>query len=298
MIQQVVDKKGSGGRSKTHLVAMNFGEFCDVMDTYKPSKEMSSNKRFSKSFHGDREFGNDLDAAKKLLWKGYEPQEMKATFAGFETEFEAKTEVISMDIEGHDFDVAAILSGDEDQWFKNKPSGNAPSIHLVYDGNAHCDIKPINFYIQSAVISKLAELLELECRIKVSASYQITDAIRGDTISSNMALFLSVKDYDEPSNAKRLGGVSHPSFFRRNVFSMIENPNGQFYSHKGTQPGWGYGSNAGDLVEESMMSDTFGADYTLRIPSPESIHFKDVDNAVEYCKDMLIKVQTDLSLLK
>ena len=119
MIKQVV-KSTLGKNAKTHLVAMNFGEFCDVMDTYKPIKHKSSNKRFQKDFHGDKEFGLNLEASKKLLWKGYEPQAMKTAFAGFETEFEAKQDMITMDIEGHDFDVAAILSGEEDQWFKNK----------------------------------------------------------------------------------------------------------------------------------------------------------------------------------
>lgn len=297
MIKQVVNSEGRKNK-KAHLVAMNFGEFCDVMDTYKPSKDKSSNKGFDKSFHGDREFGLNLNASKKLLWKGYEPQEMKTAFAGFETEFKAKQEIIAMDIEGHDFDVAAIMSGDEDQWFKNKDVGNAPSIHIVYNGNAHWAIDPMNFYIQSAVINKLAELLELESRIKVSASYQMEHALEGDSVAEDLALFLSVKDYDEPSNAKRLGGVSHPSFFRRNIFAMMENPNGEFYTNKSVTNAYGYGYNGKDLVSEELMGQTFGADYTLRIPSPESSHFDDVDSAVSYCKDMLKKVQTDLSLLK
>lgn len=297
MIKQVV-KSTLGKNAKTHLVAMNFGEFCDVMDTYKPIKHKSSNKRFQKDFHGDKEFGLNLEASKKLLWKGYEPQAMKTAFAGFETEFEAKQDMITMDIEGHDFDVAAILSGEEDQWFKNKEVGNAPSIHIVYNGNAHWAIDPMNFYIQSAVINKLAELLELESRIKVSASYQMNNALEGDSVTNDLALFLSVKDYDEPSNAKRLGGVSHPSFFRRNVFAMMENPNGEFYSSKSTTNSYGYGFNGNDLVSKEKMAEVFAADYTLRIPSPESSHFDDVDSAVRYCKDMLKKVQTDLSLLK
>jgi hypothetical protein len=297
MIKQVVNSKGRGKR-KAHLVAMNFGEFCDVMDTYKPTSDKSSNKSYRKKFHGDKEFGQSLNASKKLLWKGFEPQEMKTAFAGFETEFKAKQEIIAMDIEGHDFDVAAIMSGDEDQWFKNKDVGNAPSIHIVYNGNAHWQVDPMNFYIQSAVINKLAELLELESRIKVSASYQMEHALKDDPVAEDLALFLSVKDYDEPSNAKRLGGVSHPSFFRRNVFSIMENPNGEFYSSKDTTNSSGYGFNGPDLVSEELMGQTFGADYTLRIPSPESSHFDNVDNAVRYCKDMLSKVQTDLSLLK
>jgi len=297
MIKQVVNSEGRKNK-KAHLVAMNFGEFCDVMDTYKPSEGKSSNKGYRKDFHGDREFGLNLNASKKLLWKGYEPQEMKTAFAGFETEFKAKQEIIAMDIEGHDFDVAAIMSGDEDQWFKNKDVGNAPSIHIVYNGNAHWAISPMNFYIQSAVINKLAELLELESRIKVSASYQMEHALEGDSVAEDLALFLSVKDYDEPSNAKRLGGVSHPSFFRRNIFAMMENPNGEFYSSKNTTNSYGYGYNGKDLVSEELMGQTFGADYTLRIPSPESSHFDNVDNAVRYCKDMLKKIQTDLSLLK
>jgi hypothetical protein len=297
MIKQVVDAHNRKNK-KAHLVAMNFGEFCDVMDTYKPSKDKSSNKSYDKSFHGDKEFGESLNASKKLLWKGYEPQEMKTAFAGFETEFKAKQEIIAMDIEGHDFDVAAIMSGDEDQWFKTAEVGNAPSIHIVYNGNAHWAIDPMNFYIQSAVINKLAELLELESRIKVSASYQMQNALKHDPIADDLAFFLSVKDYDEPSNAKRLGGVSHPSFFRRNVFAMMENPNGEFYTNKSVTNEYGYGYNGQDLVSEELMGQTFGADYTLRIPSPESSHFENVDNAVAYCKDMLKKVQTDLSLLK
>lgn len=291
MIKQVI-KSTRGGNKKAHLVAMNFGEFCDVMDEYNPSKNMSSNKDFERSFHGDKEFGLNLNHSKKLLWKGYEPKEMKTAFAGFETEFEAKQDMITMDIEGHDFDVAAILSGEEDQWFKNKKVGNAPSIHIVYNGNAHWAVDPMNFYIQSAVINKLAELLELEASIKVSASYQLQDALSNDAVTNDLALFLSVKDYDEPSNAKRLGGVSHPSFFRRNVFAMMENPNGEFYSSKKTTNSFGYGYNGDDLVSKEKMAEVFSADYTIRIPSPASDNFKSVENAVRYCKSVLNEVKT------
>jgi len=66
MIKQVV-KSTRGKNSKAHLVAMNFGEFCDVMDTYKPVKDKSSDKKYDKTFHGDKEFGLNLNASKKLL---------------------------------------------------------------------------------------------------------------------------------------------------------------------------------------------------------------------------------------
>lgn len=287
MIQKVV--------RNAEVLAMNFGELCDALEDYKGNRGgESSNKERDASFHGDKEFGSNLESAKKLLWKGYEPKEMKSAFAGFETEFKATQEIIGMDIEGHDFDVAAILSGDEDQWFKAKPTGTAPSVHIVFNGNASCMVKARNFYIQSAVINKLAELLESECRIKVSASYQVSNALSNEKKSpraSDLAMFVSVKDFDEPSNAKRLGGVSHPSFYRRNIFAMMENPNGQFFGHKDTTNNWGYGMNGGDIVKEEEMNSLFESDYTFRIDSPASDHFSSVENAVKYCKSVLSKIK-------
>lgn len=298
MIQKVT-KTYKRKKRQTEILAMNFGEFCDLVDDYKGDRgSKASSQERDASFHGDKEFGESLEASKKLLWKGYEPKEMKTAFAGFDTEFKATQEVIGMDIEGHDFDVAAILSGDEDQWFKAKPMGTAPSIHIVFDGNAKWSVSPMNFYIQSAVINKLAELLEMECRIKVSASYQLTGVFVNDKSkprAEDLGLFVSVKDYDEPSNAKRLGGVSHPSFFRRNVFAVMENPNGKLYGDEHTHSGWSYGTNVGDVVSEDEMNNIFESDYTFRIPSPQSEHFNNIENAVKYCKSVLKEIKQNIA---
>ena len=299
MIQKVANSLNRKGQ-KTEILAMNFGEFCDLVENYKGGRGCgSADKKREASFHGDKEFGENFESAKKLLWKGYMPDAMKSAFSGFETEFEAKTSMVGMDIEGHDFDVAAILSGDEEQWFKHKPVGGAPSVHIIFNGNAHCGIPAMNFYIQSAVINKLAELLELECQIKVSASYQMQGALsspKKNIRARDLSLFVSVKDYDEPSNAKRLGGVSHPSFFRRNVFAVMENPDGKLYGDADTTNAWGYGYNGEDLVSEDEMNSMFGSDYTFRIPSPESHHFGDVESAVKYCKSVLAEIKSKIGV--
>jgi len=296
MIHKLVDSKPREGKKnsgKAWLLAMNFSEFCDILEDY-DGGEQASNQTFHKRFHGDREFGNNLDASKKLIWKGYEPKEMKNAFEGFETAFEATSTMVKMDIEGHDFDVAAILSGEEETWFKNAPKGSAPSIHIVFSGSANAGVSSMNFYIQAAVVARITEELEQEAIIKVSASYSAVNCLR-DSKASALGILLAVKDFDEPSNKKRLGGVAHPSFFRRNVFSLMENPNGVLYSDKDTCPKDGYGQSVESVISDEDMSESFGSDFTIRIPSPSSEHFDNIENAVMYCKSVLKDIQAKVS---
>lgn len=293
----------------TQLLSIDFETISDFMDEYDAAEEIeyykdwtrefvsklpSSNSEREARFHGDREFGTSLDSAKRLLTRGYQPKQMKGAFADFDTAFESTEEVINFTEEGYDFDIPSLLSGDDEVWFTRVNKGSAPSIHIVYEGGANCDVKAMNFYIQSAVVNKLAEILSEEAHIRVSATYSASgqgkDKSNGKKV--NNVTYVTMKEYDEAVDTRRLGAVSHPSFFRRVMFGVFENPKGMFLG-KDVRCTTGYGrqSTRGNLgVTEEMELEMFESDIVVHIPSPSHYAFENVNNAVAFCKEELAKV--------
>lgn len=298
-----------GRKSKsrtTHVWASDFGEILDMMGDEKPTtipdeygddKSADSNSKYRKGFHGDTKFGKDFESAKRLMTRGYQPDEMKGAFADFDTQFEASENVIKMSEEGYDFDIPSLLSGDDEVWFDSVKKGSAPSIHIVYEGAANASTDSMNFFIQSAVVNKLAEILSEEAHIKVSATFSnsrmgkwLGGKDKGKEIK--MAMYVTMKDYDEPIDLRRLGGASHPSFFRRLMFNVWENRDGRMFGEK-TGISWGYGraSTTKDIgVTDELENELFESDIVLHLPAPSSSRYDDVQSAVELCKLKLEEV--------
>lgn len=286
--------------------AADFGEILDMMDGETPSttedldggeKNADSNSDYNKRFHGDSKFGRDLESAKRLMTRGYQPEQMKGAFAGFDTQFEATEEVVKMSEEGYDFDIPSLLSGDDEVWFDKQNKGSAPSIHIVYEGGANANVDAMNFYIQSAVVNKLAEILSEEAHVKVSATYSnngfgkwLEGKYKGKTASA--ACYVTMKDYDEAVDLRRLGGASHPSFFRRVMFAVFENHGGKMFGdNTGISYGYGRASTTEQLgVTEDMEKELFESDIVLKLPAPSSYSYDNVNAAVELCKAKLEEV--------
>ena len=291
------------GNNYTNLLSLNFSELSEFIEDYKPTTIMcadgfdmtaASSKDRNAKFHGDVEFGSSLEASKRLLTIGYQPEQMKGAFAGFDTAFESSQEVIKMAEEGYAFDIPSILSGDDEVWFKRKNMGEAPSIHIVFEGGANANIPAMNFYIQSAVVTKLSEILSEEAHIRVSATYsakkQGKDSATGKQVDN--VTYISMKDYDEPVDNRRLGAVSHPSFFRRIVFSILENGSDEFFG-KDYRVSSGYGRQADRKelgVTDELENSLFESDIVVNIPSPSDDAFRNVENAVAFCKARLSEI--------
>lgn len=292
--------------STQHVWASDFTEILEMMEGETPTqcydsdgdeRKADSDSDYNRRFHGDREFGADFDSAKRLMTRGYQPEEMKGTFSDFDTQFEATEEVIKMSEEGYDFDIPSLLSGDEDVWFDKQKKGDAPSIHIVYEGCANGGTNAMSFYIQSAVVNKLAEILSEEAHIKVSATYSnsclgkwLDGKNKGKEIT--MAMYVTMKDYDEAVDLRRLGGASHPSFFRRVMFNVWENRDGRMFGNKtGIHYGYGSASNTKDCgVTDELENELFESDIVLHLPAPSSSCYDDVDAAVRLCKEKLAEV--------
>lgn len=294
---------------KTQLLSIDFATISDFMDNYDASEEIeyfrtwggdltmktpSSNQERDPSFHGDKEFGTDLDSAKRLLTRGYQPKQMKGAFADFDTAFESTQEVISFTEEGYDFDIPSLLSGDDEVWFTRVNKGSAPSIHIVYEGGANANVPAMNFYIQSAVVNKLAEILSEEAHVRVSATYSATDQGKRKSNGNlvNNCTYVTMKEYDEALDTRRLGAVSHPSFFRRVMFGIFENPKGMFFG-KDVVCATGYGRQSSTSalgMTDEMENELFESDIVVHIPSPSTSHFENTTNAVAFCKKELAKV--------
>jgi len=259
--------------------------------------DAASDSDFNRRFHGDKKFGADFDSAKRLLTRGYQPKEMKGAFADFDTQFEATEDVIKMNEEGYDFDIPSLLSGDDDVWFDRQKKGDAPSIHIVYEGCSGAATDAMNFYIQSAVVNKLAEILSEEAHIKVSATYSnsrlgkwLDGKDKGKEIT--MAMYVTMKDYDEAIDLRRLGGASHPSFFRRVMFNVWENRDGRMFGNKtGLNYGYGCASSTKECgVTDEMENELFESDIVLHLPAPGNGQYNNVERAVALCKEKLAEV--------
>lgn len=293
-------------KSTNHVWASDFSELLDMMEGEAPTEAMrvdgemgsaDSNSKFNRRFHGDKEFGLDFDSAKRLMTRGYQPEEMKGAFSEFDTQFEATEDVIKMSEEGYDFDIPSLLSGDDEVWFDNVKKGDAPSIHIVYEGCANAGVDAMSFYIQSAVVNKLAEILSEEAHIKVSATYSnsclgkwMSGKDKGKDIT--MAMYVTMKDYDEAIDLRRLGGASHPSFFRRLMFNVWENRDGRMFGEKtGLYYGYGRASNTKECgVTDELENELFESDIVLHLPAPSSKDYNNVEYAVELCKRKLAEV--------
>ena len=289
-----------------HVWASDFSEILEMMEGETPTEcydsdgdmmDAASDSDFNRRFHGDRKFGADFDSAKRLMTRGYQPKEMKGAFADFDTQFEATEDVIKMNEEGYDFDIPSLLSGDDDVWFDKQKKGDAPSIHIVYEGCSGSATNAMNFYIQSAVVNKLAEILSEEAHIKVSATYSnsrlgkwLDGKDKGKEIT--MAMYVTMKDYDEAVDLRRLGGASHPSFFRRVMFNVWENRDGRMFGNKtGLNYGYGCASSTKECgVTDEMENELFESDIVLHLPAPGNGSYNNVERAVKLCKEKLAEV--------
>lgn len=287
----------------TNLLSLNFAELSDFIEDYNPTTIVNANgyemgaastSERDSQFHGDVEFGSSLEASKRLLTIGYQPDAMKGAFAGFDTAFESSQEITKMSEEGYAFDVPSILSGEDEVWFQRKNVGSAPSIHIVFEGGANSNIPAMNFYIQSAVVTKLSEILSDEAHIRVSATYSAKKQGRDvrEEKDVNNVTYISMKDYDEAVDTRRLGAISHPSFFRRVVFSILENGNTEFFGKDyRISSGYGRQSERKELgVTEELENELFESDIVVNIPSPSHSAFDNVDNAIEFCKARLNEI--------
>ena len=293
-------------KNTQHVWASDFTEILEMMegetptecyDSYGDMMDAASDSDFNRRFHGDKKFGADFDSAKRLLTRGYQPKEMKGAFADFDTQFEATEDVIKMNEEGYDFDIPSLLSGDDDVWFDRQKKGDAPSIHIVYEGCSNASTNAMNFYIQSAVVNKLAEILSEEAHIKVSATYSnsrlgkwLDGKDKGKDIT--MAMYVTMKDYDEAIDLRRLGGASHPSFFRRVMFNVWENREGRMFGNKtGLNYGYGCASSTKECgVTDELEAELFESDIVLHLPAPGDRQYNNVERAVALCKEKLAEV--------
>lgn len=257
-----------------------------------PMLDKPANGRFKQSFHGSKKFGETYEAAQKLLTLGYTNDKMKAMHGQFDNEFKAAQDVIKFSEEGYDFDVPSILSGEDETWFTRVKQGSAPSIHIVFNGTASYDTNARRFYMQSAVVTKLAEILDEEAHIKVSAVYtqkkQCTNLEKKDKPYMNIAHFVTMKDYDETLDLRRLGAVAHPAFFRRIMFGVFQNEDGCMYGQKtGTRYGLGVPGESSEVVWEEKEKEIFDCDHVIKLPSPMDYAYASIERAIALCKSKL-----------
>lgn len=289
-------KKRTFSKRQTHMVALNFADLCDAFEGHVPPTDnwsMASNKHYDSEFHGTKEFGADFDSAKRLMTIGYQPEEMKSVIASFESAFEASIDVIQLAEEGHDFDVASVLSEEPESWFSRRTRGGLPSVHIVYNGSAPAYCEPENFYRQGAVVCKLAEMLEDEMHVKVSASYCSKRSLRGIGKDKDCAILISVKDYDEPSDLRRIGGVTHPAFLRRITFAIKENEGGKFFDKRLTNTfDYGISAKAPNIgVTDDVLNEEFKSDVTISVARPHDNVFNTDESAVEYLNSLLKELE-------
>jgi len=284
-------------KQSTRVLSCDFSEFIEMMDGVESGR--FSGEDYSRNFHGDQKFGESLESAKALLWKGYQPDAMKSAMDGFESEFEATTESVKMTEEGYDFDVPSILSGEDEVWFTKQNQGVAPSIHIVFQANSCAGTSANNFYMQAAVVRKIAEVLSETAHVKASAIYSSENSARKSGENWSTAVCIAVKDFDEAVDERRLGATAHPSFFRRLIFATRDNAS-KFYGEGFSAHPFCGNTRAPQYVgiDDEFLSSQLGADMTIKIPQPDSEYFYNIDNAVAYCIDVLSKAKSGVEAMR
>jgi hypothetical protein len=255
------------------------------------AKKTESSHSDDTEFCGGDKYAENFESALRLETDGYNAQAINETLESL-NEYEAGEAKIEMDYAGDTFDVGSLVSGELKHWFATTYEAAKPRIHLVVMPNGNCHVEASNWLNQAACVVKVAETLSETCDVAISAVYVSRDS--QDAIGNGRSLdtikMVSVKDYGENVDLRRLGAVSHPSFFRRLIFGIIENANKGFGEYKN---GFGYGQSRDTYedinVSREQFAEILGDDKFILTPNASK--FNSIKDAVDYARVILLTAQ-------
>lgn len=255
------------------------------------AKNGGSSHDGDKEFCGGDKYAENFESALRLETDGYNAQAINEALESL-NEYVAGEAKITMDYAGDTFDVGSLVSGELKHWFATTYEAAKPRIHLVVMPNGNAHVKAKNWLNQAACVVKVAETLSETCDVAISAVYVSRDSEEavGEGRNLDTIKMVSVKDYGENVDLRRLGAVSHPSFFRRLIFGIIENGNKGFGEYKN---GWGYGQSRDTYedinVSREQFAEILGDDKFILTPNAGK--FDSIEDAVDYARVILLTAQ-------
>jgi hypothetical protein len=279
------------GKNKTYLLQADFeGFFQATKDNAK--RDSSSHSERSGSFHGDGEFAESFDNALALETKGYNAQAIAESFDDLSDAFNSEDTNIQMDYNGDIFDTASVIMGELKHWFNEVNEVRRPLVNLMIVPNGNCMVDAENWLHQGSAVAKVAEMIQDKCDVRITACWFNLASLED---GSNTIQMLTLKDYHEDLDFRRLGAVTHPSFFRRLVFGILENGKGDM-GGKANRVSGGYGRSVESWDDLKISKDVFqkhtNCDEVVLMPNAE--HFRNMGSAIEIIKNTLGKVEAFL----
>jgi hypothetical protein len=280
-----------GKKNKTYLLQSDFeGFFQATKDNAK--NDASSHTSRDRSFHGEGEFAESFDNALTLETKGYNAQAIAQSFDDLSDAFNAEDTNIQMDYNGDIFDTASVIMGELKHWFNEVNEVRRPLVNLMIVPNGNCMVNAENWLRQGSAVAKVAEMIQDKCDVRITACWFNLASLQDN---SNTIQMLTLKDYHEDLDFRRLGAVTHPSFFRRLVFGILENGKGDMGGKK-NHVSWGYGRSVESweglkITKEDFQNHT-NCDEVVLMPNAE--HFGSMERTIEIIKNTLGKVEAFL----
>ena len=153
------------------------------------------------------------------------------------------------DVEGTDFDVNRVLSGEPEVWLQEYHE-NVPApgkvIRLVYNGGASGGVPTSVITARGAVAAALVTLLE-------HAGHSVELEVRDESVSGKtLRMGVLVKRAGQPLNLGEVAfALAHPSFLRRLVFSLMEHSPTDFW------PSFSSGYGRPDTTPKELQGDIY-----------------------------------------
>lgn len=175
---------------------------------------------------------NDIAHAMRILREG-SPEIMeglkdatKHAIADLKKELNSQPDTYVCDIEGLFFDVAKVIEGEPECWYRESwDKARKPRIYVPINGTYHAGFKSERAIKNASKVIALIKALEdkgIEVELDmIFVSQRMTHGGKNGFSS------VKVKGYDENFNYAKLSGMLHPSFFRRLNFreSELQAPN-------------------------------------------------------------------------
>ena len=284
--------------SSTKMLGIFKSDFEGVFEASKLNAKLdgsSHEKDDEGGWRGGDWLAESYDNTLSLETNGYNAEAINETLGEMNQYFAGEATKIDMDYAGDTFDVGSLVSGELKHWFATKYEGVRPQIHLVVMGNGNAGVSSKNWLNQAAAVAKVAESMSESADIRISAGYFSRSSQDKGSQEMDTIKLVEVKGYGEHIDFRRLGAVSHPSFFRRIVFGLLENSNGDF-GGKEWNTAWGYGRSV-DTAEELDLTNEHLAEILgdeKFVLTPNAASFRTMESAVEIAKSIIKSAESKI----
>lgn len=163
------------------------------------------------------------------------------------------------------------------------------AINVGENANVDADV----LFNKAAMLVAIAELC---AKSNIQTEIFWTESARCRGYFSNMprgveyyASIVPIKRFNERLQIHKIGGMLHPSCFRRLWFGIAENTDKdfEFYSWGKVDEGYGQSTKSADMAAVKAIKDIYGRKNVIHIPSASELDLYDVDDALKSAQKIL-----------